>query len=159
MPMNKTPETKISYAETFVCIDCGETFRIGMNPETDMYLNTEQNAMFGGHRCIFCYNLKSSAPCPVEWFVAVADRLEHENEIKAFVNLYVGEIEHSFFTDQKYRLVVQFDYQLLSERNIIQLTQTLEKDGMRCGEICSTYQHRYWQFTVDFADHEREFIR
>jgi hypothetical protein len=146
---------KISYAETFDCIDCGQVFRKGMDPETDMYLNAEENKLYGGHRCIYCYNLKSSYPCPVEWFIEVADRLEHENEIKAFLDLYIT-FPYSTYTDQKYRFAVQIDRQIVSETEICVLRSQLVKDGMKCGEIFGEY---YWHFTVDFADHERMFTR
>lgn len=146
---------KISYSETFVCIDCKQTFRIGMDPETDMYLNSEENILFGGHRCIFCYNLKSSAPCPVEWFVDVADRLEHENEIKAFLELYIP-VPYDTYTDQRYRLTVKINKDEISEAKLCMLTDIMRRDGLNCGEIGGAY---YWHFTVDFADHEREFTR
>jgi hypothetical protein len=151
-------EKKISYAEWLECMDCGQIFREGMFPVKEFFLTYDALHNLGA-RCIYCYNLKSSYPCPVEWFIDTADRLEHENEIKAFVDLYMEEIPHSYFTDNKYRLVVKVEYQIITQFAMFLLLELLEKDGMKCGELVSTYQNQHWQFTVDFADHERIFTR
>jgi len=149
-------------SKTFQCIDCKEEYRSGMDVETNMYLDPEDNNTYGGHRCVYCYNKKTKFPVEPDWFIQVADRLEHEAEIEEFVNLYLSEmlpnVQYSYYTNHKYQLVLRvFESHQFSLANFVRCMEKLRKDGMCIGE--STGSNGYWYTVIDFQDHTRVFTR
>lgn len=152
-------------SKTFKCIDCKEEYRSGMDVETDMYLNPKDNDAYSGHRCVYCYNKKLINPANAvdpQWFIQVADRLEHEAEIEEFVNLYFSEmlpkVQYSYYTNHKYQLTVHIMAQWpIGEGDIAHFFSTLKQDGMSVGELRGVQGN--WHTEVDFQDHTSVFTR
>jgi hypothetical protein len=89
------------------------------------------------------------------WFIAVANRLEHEEEIKEAVELYIPKgLFHEYATNAQYELVIRFYMDWDGRIEAMRLRDKLVNDGFICSE------ERRGSFTVNFSGkYERHFRR
>lgn len=143
----------------FQCIDCNVEFRVGLDVERDFYLNADQNASFGGSRCVYCYNKKHPKyPLNPMYCYETADRFAHEDSIKEVVDtLYIPEnCKHEWYTGAEYQLMLRFLD--VPEATVRELRLLMKVDGLNCGEVHRGANQTY-AFSVDFSTNKRKFTR
>lgn len=147
--INDTPQQFLAYITNphrFICSDCKNSYRLGMNVEV--------NSLISPYLCVYCHNKASRHTINPQDCIERADRLEHEESIKEFAELYVENLEHFYYTNAEYQLTIKFPASV-NLVDILEIHLKLKADGMRVGNI-EKYNHSF--FTIDFKDHERVFL-
>lgn len=141
--------------KTFVCTDCGVTYRSGMYVEHDFFLTYGSEIQNEGKRCVYCYNKKRILQNKLnpEWLIEHADRVQHENELIEMADLFLTQHSHHYTTNYMYELVLELEEDVVIAEDARKLLQEV---GFVCGNI---YGITNSKFTIEFKGYTRRFSR